>query len=94
MQMSLLMEAIKQAGPTIRFNAQIVDTKTKDVFKSFQIDGTKENILHLIDSLSVMVKNVLVISKMEEKLSLEFMHISSVNSPEATEIFYFRAKCL
>jgi len=83
----LINGSFNQSGPTLRFNAQIVDTKTNNVVKSFQIDGTKENILHLIDSLSVMAKNVLVISKMGDKLSPEFMHISSVNSPEALRYF-------
>jgi tetratricopeptide (TPR) repeat protein len=83
----LINGSFNQSGPTLRFNAQIVDTKTNNVVKSFQIDGTKENILHLIDSLSVMAKNVLVISKMGDKLSPEFMHLSSVNSPEALRYF-------
>ena len=37
--------SIKQAGSTIRLNAQLIDSKTKEIFKSFQIDGTVEKIL-------------------------------------------------
>ena len=83
----LINGSLNQAGSTLRLNAQIVDTKTNNVVKSFQLDGTKEKILHLIDSLSVMAKNVLTISKMGDKLSPEFMLISSVNSPEALRYF-------
>ena len=32
--------SIKQAGATIRVNAQLIDSKTEEAFKSFQIDGT------------------------------------------------------
>ena len=32
--------SIKQAGTTIRINAQLIDSKTEEIFKSFQIDGT------------------------------------------------------
>jgi tetratricopeptide (TPR) repeat protein len=79
----LINGSINLSGPTIRLNTQLVDSKTEEVFKSFQIDGTKENILHLIDSLSAMVKNVLVISKLEKELSPDFLHFASANSPEA-----------
>jgi TolB-like protein/Tfp pilus assembly protein PilF len=75
--------SINQSGSTIRVNAQIVDSKTKDALKSFQIDGTSENILHIADSLSKMVKNYLVISKMEKGESIDNQKIVSINSPEA-----------
>jgi TolB-like protein len=32
--------SIKQAGTTIRVNAQLIDSKTQDAVKSFQIDGS------------------------------------------------------
>ncbi len=31
--------SIKQAGSKIRLNAQLIDSKTENVFKSFEIDG-------------------------------------------------------
>jgi TolB-like protein len=52
--------SIKQVGSTIRVDAQLIDTKTNEVFKSFQIDGTFEKIMPAIDSLSTMVKNSLI----------------------------------
>jgi len=60
---------IIQEGATIRLNAQLVNSKTKETFKSFQIDGTKDNILHIIDSLSTIVKNFLVIRSLQENSS-------------------------
>ncbi len=85
----LIYGSIKQAGATIRLNAQLIDSKTEEAFKSVQIDGTGENILHLIDSLSVRVKNFLIISKLEKEVSLGYQHLVSTNSPEAYRFFMF-----
>ena len=78
---------INQSGSTIRLNAQLVDSKTQDALKSFQIDEREENIIPLIDSLSVMVKDVLIISKLGKELSPDIMRLWSVNSPEAFRYF-------
>jgi tetratricopeptide (TPR) repeat protein/TolB-like protein len=81
--------SINQSGSTIRLNALLVDSKTEDALKSFQIDGTDENILPIIDSLSVIIKNVLVISKLGKEFPPEIMRLWSVNSPEA--FIYFKS---
>jgi tetratricopeptide (TPR) repeat protein len=79
--------SIKQAGSIIRLNAQLIDSKTQDVFKSFQIDGIAENILYLIDSLSNKVKNFLIISKFEKEVRYETQKFISTNYPEAYRYF-------
>jgi tetratricopeptide (TPR) repeat protein len=79
--------SIKQAGSIIRLNAQLIDSKTQDVFKSFQIDGIAENILYLIDSLSNKVKNFLIISKLEKEVRYETQKFISTNYPEAYRYF-------
>jgi tetratricopeptide (TPR) repeat protein len=81
--------SINQSGSTIRVNAQLIDSKTQDAFKSFQIDGTAGNILHMIDSLSVMVKNFLVISKLEKELPVSIRFNASTSSPEAFRYFIY-----
>jgi len=80
---------INQSGSTIRLNAQIIDSQTEDVLKSFQINGTAENILPLIDSLSVMVKNFLIISKLQKEITPDYRHFVSTNSPEAYRYFIY-----
>ena len=75
--------SINQAGTTIRINAQIIDSKTEDIIKSFQIDGTADKILPVIDSLSRMVNKFLIITKLGKELSHDFQLIASTNSPEA-----------
>jgi tetratricopeptide (TPR) repeat protein len=84
--------SIKEVGNTIRINAQLIDSKTQDAFKSFQIDGTSENILHMIDSLSVQVKNFLIISKLEKELPVGYKYTFTTNSPEAFRYFIYGEK--
>jgi tetratricopeptide (TPR) repeat protein len=79
--------SINQSGSTIRLNVQLVDTKTTESLKSFQIDGTVEKKFALIDTLSVWVKDFLIISKLERNLSPDFLRLTSVNSPEAFRYF-------
>jgi len=83
---------INQGGPTIRINAQLVDSKTEEPFKSFQINGSAENILLIIDSLSVMIKNFLIISKLEKEGTIDIQHLASTNYPEAYRDFIYGHK--
>jgi hypothetical protein len=68
-------------------NAQLSDSKTEEVIKSFQAEGIDEDILHLIDSLSAEIQNYLVLSKIKKKLPYEadeFQELLTSESPEAT----------
>ena len=78
--------SIKKVDTTVRINAQLVDSRTHDTYKSFQKDGTTMDILHMIDSLSLMVKNFLIISELE-KGNVEFKVLTSTNSPEAYKYY-------
>jgi tetratricopeptide (TPR) repeat protein len=81
--------SLNQSGSTIRLNARIVDSKTEDALKSFQIDGKAENILPLIDSLSVILKNFLIITKLQKKVSSEYEQYINTNSPDAYRYFVY-----
>ena len=52
----LIYGSINKAGSTIRMNAQLIDSKTEDVLKSFQIDGLLIKILYTIDLLQKKYK--------------------------------------
>jgi tetratricopeptide (TPR) repeat protein len=78
--------SIKKADTIVRINAQLIDSRTLDTFKSFQKDGTTRNILDMIDSLSLMVKNFLIISELEKE-NVEFKVLTSTDSPEAYKYF-------
>jgi AraC-like DNA-binding protein/tetratricopeptide (TPR) repeat protein len=81
---------IEKAVPVFRVNAQLANAKTKEVIRSFQIEGPakEDEVLRLIDSLSLLIKNFLVISKMEEEVSPDLKpYIYNTNSPEAYQYF-------
>jgi tetratricopeptide (TPR) repeat protein len=84
--------SIKKAGVTIRINTQIIDSNTEETISSFQIDGTAENILQIADSLSKMIGNLLVVSKLKKELFFDLQNIKSVNSPEAYRYFTYGQK--
>ena len=71
-------------GTIVRVNAQLIDSKTEEVYKSFQKDGSSDKILNIIDSLSVAVKNFLIISKLEKEAHFEYKFSGSI------QIFYLR----
>jgi tetratricopeptide (TPR) repeat protein len=77
--------SIIKAGSKIRVNAQLIDTKTKESFKSFQVEGTsEENIIPLIDSLSAQVKNFLLITRLKKGSNIYLQHYeTAASSPEA-----------
>jgi len=76
---------IKQSGNTMRLYAQLIDPETEEVFKSFQIEGgdKEENIFHMIDSLSIIVKNFLLISELGKEIPDYYKQLVSTNSPDA-----------
>jgi tetratricopeptide (TPR) repeat protein len=79
--------SINQVDTTILINAQLINSKKVEIFKSFQIKGTAKNILHVIDSLSVMIRNFLVQSKLEKETRFAFQDLATTNSPEAYRFF-------
>ena len=81
--------SIKQAASTIRLNAQLIDSRTAEAFKSFQVDGTADNILQVIDSLASMAKNFLIISKLGKEVTPDYKHLISTGDPEAYRYFIY-----
>jgi tetratricopeptide (TPR) repeat protein len=64
--------SINQIGGITRLNAQLIDSKTEEVFKSFQLDGSTENIIRLADSLTTLVKDFLIVTILKKEIS--FVH--------------------
>ena len=85
---------IKHAGSLIRVYAQLIDSKTVEVFKSFLIEDVakEENIFQVIDSLSLMISNYLVLSIMEKEVPGIYRHSYTTNSPEAYRCFLYGNK--
>jgi tetratricopeptide (TPR) repeat protein len=81
--------SIKEVGNTIRINSQLIDSKSGESFKSFQLDGTADKILDITDSLSRMLKNTLIISKLEKEVTPDIEHFLSTKSPEAYRYYIY-----
>jgi TolB-like protein len=85
----MIYGSVNQSGDIIRLNAQLIDSKTEEVIKSFQVDGTAEKILSAIDSLSARVKNFLIISKLRKELYAGYQNSVTTNSLEAFRYFIY-----
>ena len=83
--------SINQVGSIIRLNAKLVDSKTEEIIKSFQKDGTSESILPVIDTLSAMVRDFLIISKLKQRKQQVYELSTSTDSPEAYR-YYINGK--
>jgi tetratricopeptide (TPR) repeat protein len=79
---------ILKAGDKIRVNAQLVDTETQEIYKTYQVDGnTEDDIFAMADSLSGLIKNYLEIRKLVEKYDLPTLRGYFTNSSEAFEYY-------
>jgi len=88
--------SIKQAGPILRINAQLIDSKTEETIKSFELDARdqEENIFKVIDSLKLVIKNFLFISKLEKEMPVGYKNVGSTDSPEAFKYYIYGQKAL
>jgi tetratricopeptide (TPR) repeat protein len=81
--------SIKQAGPTMRVNAVLIDTKTREALKSFEIEypSDEEMVFPNIDTLNRWIKNFLVISALKKGTSRDQQFYGNTSSPEAYKLF-------
>jgi len=89
--------SIKQAGSTLRIDAELTNTKSKEVVKSFRVERplNEENILEIIDSIAVNVKNFLLISKLIRENSVwKHYGLPNTNSPEAIRFCMYGSSAL
>jgi AraC-like DNA-binding protein/tetratricopeptide (TPR) repeat protein len=80
---------ISQAGTRSRINIQLVNAKTREVIKSFQVedDSGEHKIFGMIDSVSVKVENFLITEKMVRETEADLKPYRYTNSPVAFEYF-------
>jgi TolB-like protein len=80
---------MKKAGPVLRVYAQLIDSKTRVVYQSFQIEGqfNEEVIFFLADSLAILVRDYLVVTELKKELPSHSRQLVSTNSPEAFRYF-------
>ena len=62
-----LIGNIFKIGEIIRLNAQLISSESKEIISTFQEEGFANNILYTIDSLSVKIRDRLLISKIDQE---------------------------
>jgi tetratricopeptide (TPR) repeat protein len=83
--------SIQQAGTKLRVNARLIDTKTEEVLKSFEVDGLykEETIFDITDSLRKRVTEFLIISKLAKEIRREYRYLVSTTFPEAYRYYIY-----
>jgi tetratricopeptide (TPR) repeat protein len=81
----LISGNIMKMDSGVRITAQMINSKSNDVFGSVIVEGSlqKKNIFQLIDSLTVKIENSLIISKIGKEITPDFRRILLTGSPEA-----------
>ena len=85
---------IQKAGSLIRVNAQLIDTKTKDVLKTFEINWTynERKIFALADSLRKEVTDYLILSKLIKENIPYLDYPFTTTSPDAFRYSIYASK--
>ena len=82
--------SISRAGSVIRISTQLVNSKTEEAFKSFQVEGNSEDkVFEMIDSLSALIKDFLIISVMGKDIVTDFQPLISTHSSEAFRYYLY-----
>jgi len=84
--------SIKKVGNTIRLDASIFDPRKEAIFKTHTIDGTSENILESIDSLSILIQKSVIISRYTRDYIFT-PTFQPTNSPEAYRYYMMAEDC-
>ena len=76
---------IKKAGNAIRVYAQLIDSKSNQIFQSFQLEGPslEAKVFQITDSLSAEVRKYLLISILKQGKTAAVYPDLYANSPEA-----------
>lgn len=82
---------IKKAGEMMRVNAQLVDSKTEEIFRSIEISGQarEEMIFQIVDSLKRKVRDFLIINRIIDELPNELRDFGYYDSPEAYRYYIY-----
>jgi len=85
---SFIVGSIKTSADIIRINAHLIDTYSKETYKTFQIDGNREDDLFaMTDSLSWLIRNFLEISELRKELDSDFNSLATTTSVEALQCY-------
>lgn len=81
---------IMQAGQDLRMDAQVLDTETGDIHKTFRVQGSSEDDLFaMVDSLSWQIKNYVEIKNIQEQHNASLFQTSSSGYTRSSEAFRY-----
>jgi tetratricopeptide (TPR) repeat protein len=73
-----------KAGDRIRISAQLRNTKTEEIYKTFEVEGkTEDEFFQITDSLSGLIKDYLEIKAIEKNVDEEKREFGTTQSSEA-----------
>ena len=82
--------SISKAGSVIRVNTHLVNSRTEEAIKSFQVEGGSEEDIYLIsDSLSHMIKDYLIMSVRQKDIVADFRPLITTHSSEAYRDYWY-----
>ena len=86
-----IVGSIIQAGNKLRLQAELIDSKTGIIFKSFHKEGAaiEENIIQMTDSLQLDIKDFLLISLLGKNIPAFQKKALLTNSPEALKEYIY-----
>ena len=85
---------INQSGSALRVNAQLTNSKSGEVLKSFKAEGSSRDdiMFTIIDPLSEEIKNFLIISGLKEEVYIDPQRTGSTDDPDAYRYFAYGQK--
>lgn len=85
-----LQGSINKIGTITRLNVKLINSRTEEVLKSFQLDSNPENIIQLADSITLLVKNFLIVNFLKKGLPPHFQRVlEASNRPINPEAFRY-----
>jgi tetratricopeptide (TPR) repeat protein len=85
---TVIIGNIFKTGNRIRVTANLMDSRSEEVFKSYEIDGnTEDDFFHITDSLSHLIKNYLEIKELEQKYTSYDLNSVYTSSAEAFKYY-------
>lgn len=86
-----IIGTIQQAGTRLRVTANIMDARTEEALKPFEVNGLnkEDSILVIIDALRKKVTDFLLISRLKEGISHDMRRFDHTYSPEAYRLFLY-----
>ncbi len=81
---TLISGSLSKAGGIFRFNVQLKETESSEIYKSFTVDCSKvDDFFNMADSLSELIQDFFKITKLKQETWLDISPILNTSSPDA-----------